>query len=194
MSLGRKPGKAGQKRRPASQETCRDRTSSGGVSRWCACDPADSLRACPAPVRLAFAPNISGLSRVSLPSSISYASVATLGTPRIGPRRELKAALESFWAGKSDEAALLKPRRPSRRQLGAPEARSASPSSRRTTSRSTTRCSTPASWSAPFPRSTAGRRRSFARDLFRDGARRQAATHDVPTRTVIMARRARAWR
>ena len=33
--------------------------------------------------------------------------VATLGTPRIGLRRELKTALESFWAGKSDEAALL---------------------------------------------------------------------------------------
>ncbi len=34
-------------------------------------------------------------------------SVATLGTPRIGPRRELKSALESFWAGKSDEKSLL---------------------------------------------------------------------------------------
>ncbi|MGX1789968.1 5-methyltetrahydropteroyltriglutamate--homocysteine S-methyltransferase [Bosea sp. NPDC055332] len=33
--------------------------------------------------------------------------VATLGTPRIGPRRELKTALESFWAGKSDEQSLL---------------------------------------------------------------------------------------
>ena len=33
--------------------------------------------------------------------------VATLGTPRIGPRRELKIALESFWSGKSDEKALL---------------------------------------------------------------------------------------
>ncbi|MEP9375977.1 5-methyltetrahydropteroyltriglutamate--homocysteine S-methyltransferase [Aquabacter sp. CN5-332] len=38
------------------------------------------------------------------PSSIP---VATLGTPRIGPRRELKTALESFWSGKSDEATLL---------------------------------------------------------------------------------------
>ncbi|UYO47060.1 5-methyltetrahydropteroyltriglutamate--homocysteine S-methyltransferase [Rhodopseudomonas palustris] len=35
-------------------------------------------------------------------------AVATLGTPRIGPRRELKSALESFWAGKSNEADLLK--------------------------------------------------------------------------------------
>ena len=33
--------------------------------------------------------------------------VATLGTPRIGPRRELKLALESYWAGKSSEAQLL---------------------------------------------------------------------------------------
>lgn len=34
-------------------------------------------------------------------------TVATLGFPRIGPRRELKTALESHWAGKSDQAALL---------------------------------------------------------------------------------------
>ncbi len=33
--------------------------------------------------------------------------VATLGTPRIGPRRELKFALESFWSGKLDESELL---------------------------------------------------------------------------------------
>ncbi|WP_454917697.1 5-methyltetrahydropteroyltriglutamate--homocysteine S-methyltransferase [Xanthobacter sediminis] len=33
--------------------------------------------------------------------------VATLGTPRIGPRRELKAALENYWAGKTGEAELL---------------------------------------------------------------------------------------
>ncbi|MEJ2626826.1 MAG: 5-methyltetrahydropteroyltriglutamate--homocysteine S-methyltransferase, partial [Pseudolabrys sp.] len=39
--------------------------------------------------------------------SVSSLPVATLGTPRIGPRRELKAALESYWSGKSDEAALL---------------------------------------------------------------------------------------
>lgn len=34
-------------------------------------------------------------------------TVATLGFPRIGPRRELKTALESYWAGKSDREALL---------------------------------------------------------------------------------------
>ncbi|WP_245309732.1 5-methyltetrahydropteroyltriglutamate--homocysteine S-methyltransferase, partial [Bradyrhizobium jicamae] len=33
--------------------------------------------------------------------------VATLGTPRIGPRRELKLALEGFWAGKISEKELL---------------------------------------------------------------------------------------
>ncbi len=34
-------------------------------------------------------------------------TVATLGLPRIGPRRELKTALERYWSGKSDAAALL---------------------------------------------------------------------------------------
>src|SRR5690606_19519903 len=33
--------------------------------------------------------------------------VSTLGVPRIGPRRELKFALESYWSGKSDATALL---------------------------------------------------------------------------------------
>jgi 5-methyltetrahydropteroyltriglutamate--homocysteine methyltransferase len=40
-------------------------------------------------------------------SSFSHYAVATLGVPRIGPRRELKFALEDFWAGKSDAASLL---------------------------------------------------------------------------------------
>ena len=39
-------------------------------------------------------------------SSIASIPVATLGVPRIGPRRELKIALEKFWSGKIDEAAL----------------------------------------------------------------------------------------
>ena len=34
-------------------------------------------------------------------------TVATLGFPRIGPKRELKTALESCWAGKTDAATLL---------------------------------------------------------------------------------------
>jgi 5-methyltetrahydropteroyltriglutamate--homocysteine methyltransferase len=33
-------------------------------------------------------------------------SVATLGFPRIGPRRELKFALENYWSGKSDAGTL----------------------------------------------------------------------------------------
>ena len=33
--------------------------------------------------------------------------VATLGFPRIGPRRELKTALEQYWSGKSGRAELL---------------------------------------------------------------------------------------
>lgn len=40
-------------------------------------------------------------------SSILSIPVATLGTPRIGPRRELKFALESFWSGNSSEEQLL---------------------------------------------------------------------------------------
>ncbi|MDA9409709.1 5-methyltetrahydropteroyltriglutamate--homocysteine S-methyltransferase [Bradyrhizobium sp. CCBAU 45384] len=39
---------------------------------------------------------------MSLPSL----PIATLGTPRIGPRRELKLALESYWAGKISEQQL----------------------------------------------------------------------------------------
>jgi len=39
--------------------------------------------------------------------SVLSLPVATLGTPRIGPRRELKFALESYWTGKSTEAQLL---------------------------------------------------------------------------------------
>ncbi|MCR6735060.1 MAG: 5-methyltetrahydropteroyltriglutamate--homocysteine S-methyltransferase [Afipia sp.] len=41
-------------------------------------------------------------------SSAPSTPVATLGVPRIGPRRELKIALEKFWSGKIDEAALRK--------------------------------------------------------------------------------------
>ena len=50
------------------------------------------------------------MSTATSPSStISTSSlpVASLGTPRIGPRRELKFALESFWSGASDEKALI---------------------------------------------------------------------------------------
>ncbi|HEY0233867.1 MAG TPA: 5-methyltetrahydropteroyltriglutamate--homocysteine S-methyltransferase [Afipia sp.] len=39
--------------------------------------------------------------------SHSSLPVATLGTPRIGPHRELKTALEGFWSGKIDEKTLV---------------------------------------------------------------------------------------
>ncbi len=49
-----------------------------------------------------------GLSHVyCFPVSTCFPAIATLGTPRIGPRRELKLALESFWSGASDEKALV---------------------------------------------------------------------------------------
>ncbi|MCS7267265.1 MAG: 5-methyltetrahydropteroyltriglutamate--homocysteine S-methyltransferase [Geminicoccaceae bacterium] len=42
--------------------------------------------------------------RASAPPPLA---VATLGWPRIGPRRELKTALEAFWAGRSSATELL---------------------------------------------------------------------------------------
>ncbi len=39
-----------------------------------------------------------------------------LGFPRIGPARELKQALEAYWAGKSDESTLLSAASSIRRQ------------------------------------------------------------------------------
>ncbi|MCK9915952.1 5-methyltetrahydropteroyltriglutamate--homocysteine S-methyltransferase [Microbacteriaceae bacterium K1510] len=44
---------------------------------------------------------------LSSSSTTTIVPVATLGTPRIGPRRELKTALERFWSGESSEQALL---------------------------------------------------------------------------------------
>jgi 5-methyltetrahydropteroyltriglutamate--homocysteine methyltransferase len=41
------------------------------------------------------------------PRSSSSIQISTLGTSRIGPRRELRFALEEFWPGKSDETTLL---------------------------------------------------------------------------------------
>ena len=40
-------------------------------------------------------------------TNLSSLPVTTLGTPRIGPRRELKLALESFWSGASSQQALI---------------------------------------------------------------------------------------
>jgi 5-methyltetrahydropteroyltriglutamate--homocysteine methyltransferase len=45
-------------------------------------------------------------------------TVDTLGFPRIGPKRELKTALESHWAGKTDTGALPAVRR--RRTMSGP--------------------------------------------------------------------------
>ncbi|MFT0862149.1 5-methyltetrahydropteroyltriglutamate--homocysteine S-methyltransferase [Ancylobacter sp. G4_0304] len=44
---------------------------------------------------------------MNFPYSVGSVPVSTLGTPRIGPRRELKSALESYWSGKSNTPALL---------------------------------------------------------------------------------------
>jgi 5-methyltetrahydropteroyltriglutamate--homocysteine methyltransferase len=59
-------------------------------------------------VTSAFAPNF-GVKPMSssTDSTSSSIPVASLGTPRIGPRRELKFALESFWSGATDEKALI---------------------------------------------------------------------------------------
>lgn len=62
-------------------------------------DPAGSF-AC---LRMTHAPNIWGMQM----SKFSLVT-ASLGFPRIGPRRELKFALESHWAGKSTEEELLR--------------------------------------------------------------------------------------
>ena len=47
------------------------------------------------------------MSTASIIPSTTIAT-ASLGFPRIGPRRELKQALETFWAGKSDEPTFLR--------------------------------------------------------------------------------------
>ena len=45
--------------------------------------------------------------RIGVKPMSSSLAISTLGAPRIGPRRELKFALENYWAGKSDSATLL---------------------------------------------------------------------------------------
>src|SRR5581483_4347809 len=77
-------------------------SSTGGVSRWCAKQTSFTRRPLHASA-MAFCPQTYGVEAMSL----LKLPVATLGTPRIGPRRELKLALESYWAGKSTEAQLL---------------------------------------------------------------------------------------
>ena len=73
-----------------------------------ACGPRGSRRPASARVRSAFAPNIWG-SAVSQPlvcRTLPVHVCALSAFPRIGPRRELKTALESYWSGKTDEQAL----------------------------------------------------------------------------------------
>jgi 5-methyltetrahydropteroyltriglutamate--homocysteine methyltransferase len=72
-------------------------------------------------------------------------TVATLGFPRIGPRRELKHALESYWSGKSVATELLDAAAGLRAATWARQkALGADVAPERTTSRSTIMCSTPA--------------------------------------------------
>src|ERR1700730_11361006 len=72
----------------------------GRVFRCVACKGWLSPARRSACVRSAFCPSW------GMPMSIQAIPVATLGVPRIGPRRELKAALESYWSSKSDATAL----------------------------------------------------------------------------------------
>ena len=41
-----------------------------------------------------------------MPRTVSPFTATTLGSPRIGPNRELKRAVESYWAGRTDQANL----------------------------------------------------------------------------------------
>jgi 5-methyltetrahydropteroyltriglutamate--homocysteine methyltransferase len=52
---------------------------------------------------MAFSETLGG----AIVTSLAGIATATLGTPRIGPRRELKTALEAYWSGTTDAAALI---------------------------------------------------------------------------------------
>ena len=88
-----------------SQETCRDEiTSSGGVSGLVASKARADREGprvvpCPRPDQPRHNFGRGFLRNMTI-------TVATLGFPRIGPRRELKSALEDHWAGKIDAAQL----------------------------------------------------------------------------------------
>ncbi|WP_156252852.1 5-methyltetrahydropteroyltriglutamate--homocysteine S-methyltransferase [Pseudactinotalea terrae] len=45
---------------------------------------------------------------MSTPTAAPFPAATILGYPRIGPRRELKRAIESYWAGRSDAATLTR--------------------------------------------------------------------------------------
>ena len=92
------------------------------------------------------------------------ARTAVLGFPRIGAERELKIALEDHWAGRTSadelEAAARGLRAAHLADRAATPGSTCCPSA---TSRSTTTCSTPPSWSGdPGAGATAAARRYFA--------------------------------
>ena len=99
-------------------------------------------------------------------------TVATLGFPRIGPRRELKTALERLLGRQAAPGVAGDRRRPARQGLGA-QRDPAWTSSHPTISRSTIMCWTRSRWWAPCRRSTAGAATGRAGNLFRHGARSQ---------------------
>lgn len=43
---------------------------------------------------------------LTVPKNTPFPSASLLGYPRIGRRRELKKAVEAYWAGKIDAAAM----------------------------------------------------------------------------------------
>src|SRR3569623_1634993 len=97
--------------RPASQETCRDEMFPQAGSLVGVVLEVHTRLVCRArthPRRFSYF-GVEAMSNVSTFTTLAATTlkVATLGTPRIGPRRELKTALESFWAGKIDEKVLL---------------------------------------------------------------------------------------
>src|SRR5690606_16722541 len=94
-------GKTGRRLRPASQETCHgEETSTGGVSGGRCGRHSANVRS---PAFIATCPSHRGM-EMSISCKVP---VATLGVPRIGRKRELKFALEAYWAGKSPAAELL---------------------------------------------------------------------------------------
>ncbi len=142
-----------------------------------------SARRNPARVHFGLCPQTFGVKPMSSPSSPSISAsstiaVASLGTPRISPRRELKFRARKLLVRRDPNTkALIETRPPgfapptgrARKKLGVggdPVA---------TISRSTTRCSTPRVMVGAIPGNLSLERRPGpACDLFRDGPRRQA--------------------
>ena len=100
-----------------------------------------------------------------------------LGYPRIGPNRELKKAVEAYWAGPLDAAAPRAGRRgPAGADLAASWPTPASTRVRPGPSRSTTTCSTPPSLVGAVPAAVPrGSRLTALDELLRDGPRHRTA-------------------